>query len=189
MNLSRLIFGVLISICICSLPAYGQAEDFNADFPEDVNFGEEFGEDWEEDFATSGPSEEAIAAAITAYFGFLVCVGVVSLAVQIFIAYLLYDALNTVPEEFRQIEPWLPWLVFIPLVGIVIAFIAFIKTPKSLALALNARGDTSHGDCGESNGLWGMILSILGCTGPIGWVLLIMSLLKINKAKQALRAS
>lgn len=157
----------------------------------DVDFGEEFGDMMDEngEFSaqTTAEEEAMIAGALAAYFGFIVCMSIVSLVLSIYIAYSLYDALNTVPVEHRELEPWVPWLIFIPVVGIVVYFLGFIKTPKSLEKALNATGSNPHGDCGGSNGLWGMILCVIGCTAPIGIVLVIMSLLKINKAKQTLR--
>lgn len=156
----------------------------------DIDFGNEIDVAFDEDgfTAQTSPEEEAmIAGAVAAYFGFIICMSIVSLALSIYIAYSLYDALNTVPEEHRELEPWVPWLIFVPIIGIVVYFLGFIKTPKSLEKALNATGNNPHGDCGGSNGLWGMVLCVLGCTAPIGLVLVIMSLLKINKAKQTLR--
>lgn len=191
----RILLSALLVFCTWSATSPAVAQEAAAvaqdDSGFDINFdSEEFDGFGEEDFSVEDQAKVNAAAAgvAVAYMGFLVCMSIVSLVFSLFIAYSLFDALNTVPTEYRQLEPWVPWLIFVPVVGIVVLFLGFIKTPQSLSKALNANGDSSHGDCGESNGLWGCILTVLGCTAPIGFVLLIMSILKINKAKQALRA-
>ncbi|GAB5402221.1 MAG: hypothetical protein Aurels2KO_04520 [Aureliella sp.] len=182
----RILLSALLVFCMACVATPVMAQD---DGGFDINFdSEEFEGFGEEDFVMQdGPPEAAIAGLMAAYFGFVICMSIASLVFSIFIAYSQFDALNTVPEEHRQLEPWVPWLIFVPVVGIVVLFLGFIKTPQSLSKALNATGNNPHGDCGESNGLWGCILTVLGCTAPIGFVLLIMSILKINKAKQTLR--
>lgn len=171
-----------------SLPALAQEAgggmDFNFDSSGELDG---FGEDG---FEFQGdPEAEAAAAgvAIAMLVGYLCFIGL-AILLQIFIAYLLYDALNAVPEQYRELESWVPWLLLVPLANIVVLFLAFIKTPRSLAKCLGASGDTTHGDCGESLGLWGAILCVIPCGAIVGIVLLIMALLKINKAKQAVRA-
>lgn len=150
------------------------------DFTEEGDFGApEFSAD-----------EQAAAAALS--FGMLIFVFVMSLVGLILtalVAYLMMDALNAVPESFQQIQPWMPWLLFVPLVNIVIVFLVFLKVPDSLSSYLQSIGDSSQGDCGKNLGLWGCILYIIGCTFPIGLILLIMSILKINQAKKVAQSA
>lgn len=186
--LQKLALGLLAVSLLAASPALAQEPSdganmqFNFDAEEFSNFGEEGFDNG------LTPEQEAAASAIGMglIIGYFCFIGVM-LLLQIYVAYLLYDALSAVPEQYRELEPWVPWLLFVPLANLVVIFLAFIKTPRSLAKCLAASGDTSHADCGESLGLWGAVLTVLGCTSPIGLILLIMSLLKINKAKQAVR--
>ncbi len=188
-QLKRIAFASLFSlVAALTLPALaqdaGNGMDFNFDAGGELDG---FGEDG---FEFQGdPEAEAAAAgiAIAVLIGYVCFIGL-AILLQIFIAYLLYDALNAVPEQYRELESWVPWLLLVPLANIVVLFLAFIKTPRSLAKCLSASGDTSHGDCGESLGLWGAILCVIPCGAIVGLILLIMTLLKINKAKQAVRA-
>ena len=134
------------------------------------------------------PEEEAqIAATFIAMVVGITIMSLVGLVLIAWVAYLLMDALNAIPEEFRQVSSAVPWLLLVPLVNIVVMFIVFIKVPESLNAYLTANGDTAHGDCGRSNGLIGCILYLLGCTFPIGLVLVVMSLMKISAAKKTAR--
>ena len=138
-----------------------------------------------------GAAEESAAnAAIGVAMMLAIAIfGIIGLIAVVLAAYLLMDALNAVPQQFQQIPPWVPWLLLVPFVNLVVLIIAFIKVPDSLASYLNSLGDHSQGDCGRKTGLWGSVLYILGCTFPIGLVLLIVSLMKINQAKQRAQAA
>jgi magnesium-transporting ATPase (P-type) len=141
----------------------------------------------EGDFGAPPMSAEDQAAAAALGFGMMIFVflmSLVGLVLTALVAYLMMDALNAVPESFQQLQPWVPWLLFVPLVNLVVIFLVFLKVPDSLSTYLQSVGNTSQGDCGKNLGLWGCILYILGCTFPIGLVLLIMSILKINQAKK-----
>lgn len=160
------------------------------------DFGFEVGEDMEafgkDDFNAEGLDPEAAAAATAVAAA--VWIAMMAIAALLFFllvlaAYLLSDALGAIPEEFREIPAWLPWLLLVPFVQIVILIVAFMKVPKSLSGYLASKGDTSMGDCGAGNGLWGAVLYLLGCTFPIGLVLLVMAILKINQAKKIARAA
>ncbi len=136
-------------------------------------------------------SEEDQAAVAALGLGFIVLVliiALVSIVLTAWVAYMLMDALQAVPEQHRQLSPVVPWLLFVPIVQYVVMFLVFLKVPDSLSSYLNSVGDQSQADCGKTLGLWGSILYVLGCTVPIGLVLLALSLIKINQAKKAARA-
>lgn len=162
--------------------------DLSPEIDFDIEGMEAFGD---EDFTfdTELTPEEAAAGAAM-FMAMLVAIGIMSLigfAMVIWVAYSMMDALSALPEQYRELSPAVPWLLLVPLVNIVVLFLVFIKVPDSLKAFLEANGDTAHGDCGRSNGLIGSILYIIGCTFPIGLVLLVMSLLKISQAKQTVR--
>lgn len=145
----------------------------------------DFGMDGMEDWQSSPPSlDPSTGAAATLATMAIVVIGlVISLLLQAVVAYFLSSALKAVPEQYRELSPAIPWLLLVPFVNIVILFLAFIKVPRSLNKYLTSVGDTSQGDCGEQMGLWGAVLGIIPCTGPIGLILLIISLVKITQAK------
>lgn len=154
----------------------------------DIEGMEGFGDENFE-FASELTPEEA-AAGTAMVIAMFVGIGIMSLLgfiLVIWVAYSMMDALSAIPEEYRELSPAVPWLLLVPVVNIVVLFLVFIKVPDSLNAYLTANGDTAHGDCGRSNGLIGSILYILGCTFPIGLVLLVMSLMKISQAKQTAR--
>lgn len=158
---------------------------------QDIDFDMEGLEDFGPDFGPPEISAEAQAAAGVLFLVFVlvaVVACVVGLVLTGLVAYWLMDALNAIPEPHRQMSPMVPWLLFVPLVQIVVLLLAFIKVPDSLSSYLRSMDDSSHGDCGKSNGLWGAILYLLGCTFPIGLVMLFLSLKKIHRAKLAARA-
>ncbi len=193
---------VLVACCLLSAPARGQDDQptlqFDPNMQIDPGSMEDFGfntDDFEdfgsEDFSPPELSAEDAAAATAVAMGMMIMIGVfavIGVVITALVAYLLSDALSAVPESYRQMSSWIPWLLFVPLVQIVVLVLAFIKVPRSLSGYLASLGDQSQGDCGESNGLWGSILYILGCTFPIGLVLLVMSMLKINQAKRQIRS-
>lgn len=190
-----LLFGPLLSTLYAQQPA----DELNFEMPTDPNspdmdfdfdFSDELGDgfsQFEEDgfVAADEPSTMAVIATTIA----MLVLGVLMFLLVGVVAYLLSTALSAVPENFREMPPMLPWLLFIPLVNIVILILAFIKVPKSLNKYLTSIGDNSQGDCGEKLGLWGSILYILGCTFPIGLVMLVMSLMRINQAKKLAKAA
>ena len=190
---------LLVLIAGTHLPA----QDPPTDIPEfdtselDIGLPEDFdeiagGDFTDGDFGAAEISAEEQAAIAAVSFGMVVAIIVMSLIgllLTIFVAYLLMDAVNSVPEQFQQIAPWVPWLLLVPFVNIVVLIVAFIKVPESLSAYLNSIGDTSQGDSGKAVGLWGSVLYVLGCTFPIGLVLLIISLVKINQSKKIARSA
>ena len=104
-------------ISAAASPALAQEGD---DSGFDINFDSgEFEGFGDEGFEVESADEVNAAAAgiAVAYLGFVVCMSIVSLAFSLFVAYSQFDALNTVPTEYRQLEPWVPWLIFVPVVG------------------------------------------------------------------------
>ncbi len=152
------------------------AIDFNIDMDEFESFGQE-------GFSVETPLDPATEATIQAIRIGSYGIGLVGLLFSLFLAYQLASSLSAIPPTYRQLSPWVPWLIFVPLVGIVVLVLAFIKVPNSLSKYLASTGHVSQGDCGEKLGLWGAILTIIGCTAPIGLVLLLLSTLKIRQAK------
>lgn len=138
--------------------------------------------------ADAPPSAEQAALATGIVVGAVVLVLLAYLLIGV-VAYLLSSAIQALPEANRPMPAWVPWLLLVPLVQIVVFVLAFIQVPKAQSNYLSSIGDTSMGDCGASNGLWGVILYLLGCTFPIGLVLLVMSMLKINQATKIIKAS
>ncbi len=194
----------LAVLCLVGLPAIIAFAQVTDEIPElrldtSQDLGQDFGFDVGEledvsapDFNANATTPEQAAQEAelerAMLFGGLI-MGLLALVLLGVAAYLLSDALKAIPLEFRKLPHWVPWLLLVPLVNIVVFVLSFIMVPKSMANYLASRGDTSMGDCGASNGLWGVILYLLGCTFPIGLVLLVMCLLKVNQAKKIARTS
>jgi hypothetical protein len=138
---------------------------------------------WQErGFDVGQPGNDAAGAMVTVIIALLAIA--VGLGIKVFIIYLNYKALDRLPPQFRQMEPWQPWLLFIPCFEIVWNFFVFTKVPASLRSYFNAKGRTDVGDCGESLGLWFAITAIF--CGPVALVLLIMYLLRISELTKQL---
>jgi hypothetical protein len=85
-------------------------------------------------------------------------------ALQILMAYFLYDGINKIPNKFRTVEPYFAWLTLIPLVGFVFYWILLpIKIPESFKYFFyqNPVQDELPKDFGKSLGLWAVISSTL----------------------------
>jgi hypothetical protein len=157
--------------------------DFNLDTTEFDDFGSESFQAQSDEELAAG---EAAAGLIMLFaFGLSLLAFVAGFLFSLYIAYSLSSALSSIPEAYREMAPFVPWLIFVPVVNVVILILAFIKVPRSVKSYLASKGNHSHGDCGESYGLWGAILSLLGCTLPVGLVMLILSLNKLGKAQRA----
>jgi hypothetical protein len=156
----------------------------------DIGFDlEGLGDISDPDFVASGPPSAKEMAMVSGIMVGAAIIGLLGLLLMLFVAYLLSDALAALPAQFRLLPTWVPWLLLVPFINIVVFVLVFIKVPQSQSTFLASTGDNSMGDCGGSNGLWGVILYLVGCTFPIGLVLLVMSVLKINQAKKLIRAS
>jgi Trk-type K+ transport system membrane component len=175
------------SVVLPAAQAQDAGSEMNFEF-DDSEFSD-FGEPGFENGELSPDAEKAVALLSGGVFLVAMLVSVVFLVIIIFACYSLFDALSTVPAEHREIEPWVPWLMLVPLVQLVVNFIALTKTPRSLAKALAAKGDSSQGDCGEQLGLFTAIAALIPCINVLGFpVLLIMTVMKVNKAKALLRS-
>ncbi len=170
-----------------------QGESFDFQIDDDINFDTEDFEGFKDGSfgaaETTSEEEAAIALVGTAVFVGVVVASIVGMVLTAVAAYLLFDALNALPEEFRQISPIIPWLLFVPFVNLVVLFVVFIKVPDSLRGYLQSVGNMTLADCGKSLGLWGSVATVIGCFFPVGLVLLFMSLMKINRAKQLVQNS
>ncbi len=194
---------LLAMVCLITLAGGLQAQDafpiptdqstdpqeFNFDLNADGFNTDEFSGFGEDGFQVEQPLDPAAAAVLAAITIAMVLLAIVCLLFAIFMAYQLSSSLSAIPEPYRQMQAFMPWLIFVPLAGIVIFILAMIKVPRSVSAYLTSIGDSSQGDCGEKLGLWGAVLYLLGCTAPIGIVLLIMSLLKLGKAKALAKAA
>lgn len=173
------------------MPDFDAGQDFSGEGDMSIDFdmedfegfgSEEYGDEFQQE------AEQAAVAAGFAMMAGIACFAVFGLILTGVVAFLMSDALSSVPEEHQQLSPMVPWLLFVPLINIVVVFLVFIQVPKSLASYLASQGDTSQGDCGEKTGLWGVVLYVIGCTFPIGLVMMVMAILKINHAKKAAKA-
>lgn len=115
------------------------------------------------------------------------------LAVMLFVIWLIYGAIRSVPPQYRFIQPWVVWLMIIPVVGQVVAFLVAIQVPQSFRYYFGATGRPQPGDYGFGVGLtWAIcniaiIIPVLGTLAFIaGLVCLILFLVKITSLKRAL---
>ena len=115
----------------------------------------------------------------------------VGLAIQCLILYLLYNAFNSCPPQFRLIEPWQVWLLLIPCFPIVWNFFVYQKIPESFRNYFNSIGRHEQGDCGQQLGLWYSILICCSLIPYIGalpglasFVVLIIFLVKMYELKR-----
>jgi hypothetical protein len=127
--------------------------------------------------------------------GLVVVVFLVTIAINVFILYVLYNCYKRVPQQFRKQEPGMVWLALIPCFNIIWNFFIFPGLSKSLKAYFDSIGRTDVGDCQESIGLAFAIccavsiVPYLGClTGIAALVLLIMYLVKVNDLKNQLPA-
>jgi hypothetical protein len=77
-------------------------------------------------------------------------------------------------------EPGMVFLSLIPLFGAIWNFFIVLRIASSLKKEFDDRGLRSDGgDYGQTIGLWGLILNIIGCA-PVGLIMIIMWLFKIR---------
>lgn len=123
----------------------------------------------------------------------------VGLAIAIGICLLLSNALASIPQQFRQIEPGMVWLLLIPCFSVIWNFFVYPKVARSFRACLEAGGDQSQGDCGEALSWWysgvavaGAVLGLIPCVGLLfalaPFVLMIVLLVKFNGLKERVRA-
>lgn len=102
---------------------------------------------------------------LTVIFGFLIAAMLallICVAISAVICYFVYTLFKAVPAQFRQMDPALVWLLLIPVFGFVWNFFVFPKLSKSYELALQAKGDSSAGDCNA-----GLALAYAVCSAVV----------------------
>lgn len=129
-------------------------------------------------------NDEATLAAM------LIVVGIslaISLAINLFVCWLVYRANEALPVQHRRIESWQAFLLLIPLWNLIWNFILFARVSGGMQSFFQSKNDTTAGDCGAAIGLWYSIcvlvcfVPIASCiAAPAAIVLLIIYLVKIS---------
>lgn len=123
---------------------------------------------------------------IAIYF-VLIGVGlVIGIAVAIVLCVLFKKNYESIPAQFRLMEPNQVWLMLIPLFNLVWIYFVVLRLSDSYRAYFESRGDLSNGDCARSIGLWYAICtscSVVPClnyvAGPAALVLLIIYMVKV----------
>jgi len=138
----------------------------------------------------SEPSDEEAAVILGIGIVVILVILLVSLAIGVFIAYVIYAAQNRVPREHQKLEPALVWLLVVPVLQIVWIFMVAIKVPESLKSYFDAQEDATVGDCGRGVGLGWAICTIVSwipflgfITGLAALICMILFLVKVNELK------
>lgn len=130
-------------------------------------------------------NDDAVAAVASLLVLFVEGVLVLALiGLQIYVAYTHMKILDSIPRQFRLMEPWQAWLLLVPCLNIIWPFFLYAKTPESLQLFAQAKGRNDLGDCGGQLGLWTAIAAL--CCGPVGVILLVIYTMKIMEASKQL---
>lgn len=137
-------------------------------------------------------SPEGFIAILGALAAVMCGILLVSLVIQVVVAYLLSSALVALPEHYRQQEPNLVWLLLIPLFNLVWNFFVYPKVSASYRAYFEAQGATNVGDAGRGVGLAFCICVIVATiptpissiAGLAALVLLIIYLVQIHGLKQ-----
>lgn len=132
---------------------------------------------------------EAAGGAIALIFSMLIflveiVLALAMLALGIMNLYFNYQALEKLPPQFRQMEPYQVFFLLIPCFNMVWNFFVFTKVPASLQAYFYQKGRTDVGDCGAQLGLW-LAISALVCPCAV-LVLLPMYVLKIRELQAQL---
>lgn len=113
----------------------------------------------------------------------------VALAIQGFISYLLYKAADSIPQQFRQVEPWQAFLFFVPLFNLIWIFIFTSKLSGSFQHFIGSQNQLRD-DCGKQVGMWWGICAVAGiipCIGALfgigGLICMIIYLVKTHECK------
>jgi len=76
-----------------------------------------------------------------------------SIAINVFVCFLLQQCYNRIPPQFRQQQPGMVWLLLIPCFAIIWNFFVFPPLSKSFKAYYDSINRTDVGDCQESIGL------------------------------------
>ena len=120
----------------------------------------------------------------------------VVLAISVFIAYLLYDALRRLPPRCQQMSPGLVFLMVVPFLGIFWLFVVVMRVAQAYQRYFADRDRTDVGDCGLGVGLaWagtavGSIIPVIGWFSALAsLVLMVMYLVQVSKLKAMVAAA
>ena len=137
-----------------------------------------------------------IGAMFAAILFFIAVVALISLAIQVFVCWLLYSAYQAIPRQFQKQQPGLVWLLLIPCFGMVWNFFVIPKLSESFQAFFQSKGRTDVGDCGAQIGLVYCICAIaiflpyLGVVAAVAaLVLLILYLVKVSDLKKKVAAT
>jgi hypothetical protein len=127
------------------------------------------------------PDAEAAGALIAGLLCVIMFAILIGLAIQIFIIYLLYSAMDRLPQNARQLSAGLIWLLLIPLFNAIWLFFVVIRLSDSYHDYLVQRGDPHVDDCGK---LMGILWAVFSLVIPIvGLVFMILYLVKMSELK------
>jgi len=130
-----------------------------------------------------GPRGEEAAAGMMMLVVSCICYALIfALAIGFMIFHLMtcYKALSAVSPHNRDMEPAMIFLLFIPIFGVIWNFFIVLRLASSLRKEFEERNIPSDGgDYGQTMGLWGLILNLIGCA-PVGVIMFIMWLFKIR---------
>lgn len=126
-------------------------------------------------------NELEVFLGVMGFVGLFIFIGI---AIQVVVAYFLYDGLSRIPQKYRQAEPYFAWLTLIPLAGIVFLWILLpFKIPESMKLyfADNPQlDDSTNKDFGKAMGLGTVIsltLTVVPYVAMIAWIPLLIFLI------------
>jgi hypothetical protein len=124
-----------------------------------------------------------------ALFGVVLTAMLITVAINVVICLLLFNAQKAIPQQFRKIEPAMVWLLLIPLFNLVWNFFVYLRIPESYQDYFRSMG-RDVGDAGRGIGLGFSICAactlipcVGGFAGLAALVLLIVFLVKIYGLK------
>lgn len=115
---------------------------------------------------------EEFAIAMIAVFAIFALIGI---GIGILILIVLYNALNRLPEQFRQMPPGHVFLLLIPLFNMVWLFFVVMKISNSYRSFYEHYG-VDRGDCSYGIGLAWAICSVSGIIPYLGFLASLASL-------------
>jgi hypothetical protein len=112
---------------------------------------------------------------------------VIGLGIQAVICYFAKKYLDAIPETFHVFPSWQVWLLMIPLFGIVWNYFVFPRIARSYQNLFEYYGVHDTGDSGYGLGVAYCITMtppISCCASMIGWVLIIIFLVKLAELRK-----
>ena len=119
-----------------------------------------------------GPLE---SMAVLGVAGIMV-VGLIALGIAILVLFLMYNALNRLPPEFRLMQPGLVFLLLIPFFNWVWIFFVVTRISRSYQNYFQTQGRSDQGDCGYGVGLAWAICVVASLIPFVNFVTSIASL-------------